>query len=52
MSATALEERLRLGDPHVITRIKDGRLLIDPRTLREDEETEIVDALAAAVREA
>ena len=52
MSATALEERLRLGDPHVIARIRDDRLLLDPRTLREDEEAEVVSALAAAVREA
>lgn len=52
MSATALDERLRLGEPHVIARIKDGRLLLDPRTLREDEEIEVVDALVAAVREA
>ena len=52
LSATALEERLRLGEPHVIARIKDGRLLLDPRTLREDEEPEVVSALAAAAREA
>jgi len=47
-SATALEEHLRLGDPAVIARIKDGRLLLDPRTLREDEEPEVVRALARA----
>jgi L-seryl-tRNA(Ser) seleniumtransferase len=52
MSATALEERLRLGEPAVIARIKDDRLLLDPRTLREDEEAEVVSALAAAMREA
>jgi L-seryl-tRNA(Ser) seleniumtransferase len=49
-SATALEQRLRLGEPHVIARIKDGRLLLDPRTLREDEEPEVVTALLAAAR--
>lgn len=52
LSATALEERLRLGEPHVIARIKDGRLLLDPRTLREDEEPEVASALAAVAREA
>jgi L-seryl-tRNA(Ser) seleniumtransferase len=49
-SATALEERLRLGEPAVIARIKDGRLLLDPRTLRHDEEPEVVAALARAAR--
>lgn len=48
LSATALEAALRLGEPSVIARIKDGRLLLDPRTLREDEEPEVVAALAAA----
>jgi L-seryl-tRNA(Ser) seleniumtransferase len=47
-SATALEAALRLGEPAVIARIKDGRLLLDPRTLRADEEPEVVAALAAA----
>jgi L-seryl-tRNA(Ser) seleniumtransferase len=50
MSAVALEERLRLGEPAVIVRIKDGRVLLDPRTLRTDEEPEVVAALVAAVR--
>lgn len=48
MSAVALEERLRLGEPGVIARIKDGRVLLDPRTLRADEEPEVVSALVAA----
>jgi len=51
MSAVALEERLRLGEPAVIARIKDGRVLLDPRTLRADEEPEVVSALAHVVRE-
>ena len=51
LSATVLEERLRLGDPHVIARLRDGRLLLDPRTLRADEEPEVVSALAAAAWE-
>ena len=50
LSATALEERLRSGEPAVIARIKDGRLLLDPRTLRADEEPEVVAALAAIAR--
>lgn len=51
----ALERALRLGEPAVIARINDGRLLLDPRTLREHEEPEIVAALvgvAAATRPA
>jgi L-seryl-tRNA(Ser) seleniumtransferase len=50
-SATALEERLRFGEPAVIARLHDGRLLLDPRTLREDEEPEVVAALVRAARE-
>jgi len=46
MSANELEERLRLGEPCIVTRIKDGRVLVDPRTLTSPEETEVVDALA------
>jgi len=49
-SATTLEERLRLGEPAVIARIKDGRLLLDPRTLGADEEADVVAALAGAAR--
>jgi L-seryl-tRNA(Ser) seleniumtransferase len=48
MSANELEERLRLGDPCVVTRIKDGRVLVDPRTLTGAEEDEVVEALARA----
>jgi L-seryl-tRNA(Ser) seleniumtransferase len=32
-SVTNLAERLRLGQPSVVGRIQDGRLLIDPRTV-------------------
>jgi L-seryl-tRNA(Ser) seleniumtransferase len=40
-----LAAALRAGDPPLIGRIHAGRLLLDPRTLRDDE----VDAAAAAV---
>ena len=43
-----LAARLRAGDPPVIGRIQDGRLLLDPRTLADEE----VDLAAAAVRAA
>jgi L-seryl-tRNA(Ser) seleniumtransferase len=48
MSANELEQRLRLGEPCVVTRIKDGRVLVDPRTLTAAEEDEVVEALARA----
>ena len=41
----ALAEPLRRGDPPLLGRIEDGRLLLDPRTLAEDE----LEAAAAAV---
>jgi L-seryl-tRNA(Ser) seleniumtransferase len=44
----ALVEALRAGDPPVIGRISEGRLLLDVRTLTDDE----ADLVAAAVRAA
>ena len=43
-----LERRLRSGDPPVIARIEDDRLLLDLRTVFREEE----DELAAALRRA
>jgi L-seryl-tRNA(Ser) seleniumtransferase len=37
----ALAEPFRAGDPPVVGRVQDGRLLLDPRTLT-DEEVELV----------
>jgi L-seryl-tRNA(Ser) seleniumtransferase len=47
MSVVELERALRLGDPHVIARISEDRLLLDPRTLLDADERDIVDVLAA-----
>jgi L-seryl-tRNA(Ser) seleniumtransferase len=47
-NAEELAERLRAADPPVIGRIQDGRLLLDARTLADDE----VDMVAAALRAA
>ncbi len=44
-----LEERLRLGEPCVVARISEDRLLLDPRTLTEAEELEVVSAVARAI---
>ena len=47
LSADALDEALRLHTPPVIARITDGRLLLDLRTVAEDEERELLAALKA-----
>jgi len=46
--ATALAAALRGGDPAVVGRIHDGRLLLDPRTLTDDEVAEVAHAVRAA----
>jgi L-seryl-tRNA(Ser) seleniumtransferase len=37
LTANQLEERLRAGDPPIIVRISEDRVLLDPRTLAGDE---------------
>jgi L-seryl-tRNA(Ser) seleniumtransferase len=46
--ADALAARLRAGDPPLLARIADGRVLLDPRTLGEDEVAPAAAALRAA----
>jgi L-seryl-tRNA(Ser) seleniumtransferase len=48
IGADALAAALRAGDPAVVGRIEDGRVLLDPRTLAPDE----LEPAAAAVRAA
>jgi L-seryl-tRNA(Ser) seleniumtransferase len=48
LSASRLEERLRLGDPPVIARIKEDTLLLDARTVGDGE----IKALSECVRAA
>ncbi|MEA2194996.1 MAG: L-seryl-tRNA(Ser) seleniumtransferase [Solirubrobacteraceae bacterium] len=45
--ADALAADLRAGDPAVVGRIHDGRLLLDPRTLTDDEAREVARAVRA-----
>jgi L-seryl-tRNA(Ser) seleniumtransferase len=45
----AVAEALRSGDPPVIGRIHDGRLLLDPRTLADDEVTVAAEAVRAVL---
>ena len=49
--AVGLERRLRLGEPAVIARLVDGRLLIDLRTILPRDDAALVSALAAALHD-
>jgi len=51
LSANQIESLLRLGKPHIISRIKEGRVLFDPRTLNDDEIGKIVEAVGGIVKE-
>ncbi len=44
-SPDAAAARLRAGDPAVVARIADGKLLLDPRTVLPDEDDALLDAL-------
>ena len=45
----ALGRRLRTGDPPVVARIEHDALLLDPRTVRPDEDRALLAALQAAL---
>jgi len=45
----ALAARLRAGDPAVVGRIEEGRLVLDPRTVMPGEDEALVAAVRAAV---
>jgi L-seryl-tRNA(Ser) seleniumtransferase len=44
-SANQIESGLRLGKPHIISRIKEGMVVFDPRTLNDEEIEKIVEAV-------
>jgi L-seryl-tRNA(Ser) seleniumtransferase len=46
---TDLARRLRAGDPPVVARIEHDTILLDPRTVRPDEERALIAALKAAL---
>ena len=48
--ADALAAALRAGEPPVLGRIEDGRVLLDPRTLSDDEVARAGGVAAAALR--
>jgi len=45
-----LARRLRLGEPPVIGRAREGWLLLDPRTLDDESASVAVDGVVAAIR--
>ena len=47
LSASALDEALRHCSPPVVARILDDRVVLDLRTVAEEEEQELLDALAS-----
>jgi L-seryl-tRNA(Ser) seleniumtransferase len=47
LSANQIETRLRLGKPAIITRIKEGMVLFDPRTLNDGEIGKIAESVKA-----
>jgi L-seryl-tRNA(Ser) seleniumtransferase len=50
-SAASLEERLRRNQPPVIARVKDEEVLLDLRTVAEEEEKILLEAVTKALRE-
>jgi len=51
LSANRIESSLRLGQPHIITRIKDDLVIFDPRTLNDEEIRKIVEAMGKILKE-
>ena len=49
VSAVELERRFRNGKPAVVVRIEDDRVLLDLRTVRREEEDDLLDALKEVV---
>jgi L-seryl-tRNA(Ser) seleniumtransferase len=49
MSADELTRRLRTGAPAVLARIREGKVLFDPRTVFEHQEEELVAAVSKAM---
>ncbi|MBF0201963.1 MAG: L-seryl-tRNA(Sec) selenium transferase [Desulfamplus sp.] len=50
ISVARLEKALRLSTPAIIARIENGRLIIDPRTLQDGEDTVVVDTLVKILK--
>jgi L-seryl-tRNA(Ser) seleniumtransferase len=50
-SPDALAARLRAGEPPVIARIEDGRLVLDPRTILPEQDTTLLQRVAEAAQQ-
>lgn len=50
LSVDSLAARLRAGRPPVVGRIQDGRLLLNPRTVARNEETDLIRVVTDAIR--
>jgi L-seryl-tRNA(Ser) seleniumtransferase len=50
ISDAELALRLRLGEPAVVSRLRDGKLIFDVRTLLEHQEAPLVEAVGRALR--
>jgi L-seryl-tRNA(Ser) seleniumtransferase len=48
MSDSDLAYRLRIGHPAVVARLKDGKLVLDVRTVFEHQEPALLEALQKA----
>jgi L-seryl-tRNA(Ser) seleniumtransferase len=51
LSAAALEERLRRSEPPVVARVKEEEVLLDLRTVAEEEEADLLEAVKKALNE-
>ncbi|HEY5532157.1 MAG TPA: L-seryl-tRNA(Sec) selenium transferase [Candidatus Anoxymicrobiaceae bacterium] len=49
LSASALEARLRGGDPPVLARVKDDRLILDLRTVMDTEISSLAEAIGTSI---
>lgn len=49
VSSTALAERLRQGQPAVVGRIVDTGVVLDPRTMADDDTAGLVTVVAGAI---
>jgi L-seryl-tRNA(Ser) seleniumtransferase len=47
MSADSLRSRLRTNHPPIITRVEDGRVLLDLRTVFPEQDADLAIALAS-----
>jgi len=52
VSEVELQERLRLGEPHIVARVKEGALYVDPRTLQEGQDEMVAEAIMRICKEA